>query len=245
MRISRARRRCAAPCVRDLHVGIDGGTEGCDGRARERGQSDRCVDRVSRTRCIRSCAAVFQHRFRCFGRGDLRDADLRRDARVADRSVAGGCRDVLGAVRGAADQYRRFARAVFWPARPEWASGGPDRRTLRGDRRRSGRCVGARCMVCRGRPSAAPFQHVRADGNHGQRDGARGSGATRRCECHWASNCEYAGLCAGCVAASGADRCGGGVVYRWRAGGEGVFEPAGADAGAVHRRSVRGGWAAV
>ncbi|WP_376748434.1 AMP-binding protein [Burkholderia pseudomallei] len=38
---------------------------------------------------------------------------------------------------------------------------------------------------------------------------------------------------------------GGARTSAGRVGGTRVFEPAGADAGAVHRRSVRGGWAAV
>ncbi|CAJ5191727.1 Uncharacterised protein [Burkholderia pseudomallei] len=232
----------APPCLCDLHVGLDGTAEGGDGRARKRGESVACA-----------------------GRGDLPRASERtaREPERIDRVRFAG--QAVGAVAVGADAgggagagaFRREASARCDRARPDRrlrlhaVATGVDRggaraggRSLsasdagggRGDRRRDVVGVGERIE-----PDV--LQRVWSDGMHGGCDARADHGGA--CAAHRRAAGERAGLCVERAVEPGAGGRARGALHRRGGRCTRVLEPAGADAGAVHRRSVRGGRAAV
>ncbi|KGD59685.1 AMP-binding enzyme family protein [Burkholderia pseudomallei] len=106
----------------------------------------------------------------------------------------------------------------------------------RGDRRRDVVGVGERIE-----PDV--LQRVWSDGMHGGCDARADHGGA--CAAHRRAAGERAGLCVERAVEPGAGGRARGALHRRGGCCTRVLEPAGADAGAVHRRSVRGGWAAV
>ncbi|CAJ4437253.1 Uncharacterised protein [Burkholderia pseudomallei] len=106
----------------------------------------------------------------------------------------------------------------------------------------------ARVVVCPSRRAYAVGEHVWNHRDDGARDvlcAASGRRHAFGCESDRRADSGFAAIRAGRSSRAGADGRDGRAVCGRGGCRTRVLEPAGADAGAVHRRSVRGGWAAV
>ncbi|KGV48035.1 putative amino acid adenylation [Burkholderia pseudomallei MSHR4012] len=199
-------------------------------------------------------------RLRLFGMGDVGRAAAWWSA--GDRADGGNAHAVgvlCAAVRGRRDGAESDAERV--PGADVGAGGaGGGGREYRARKRsrppaalchlrwRGAGAEDARVVVCPSRRAYAVGEHVWNHRDDGARDvlcAASGRRHAFGCESDRRADSGFATVRAGRSSRAGADGRDGRAVCGRGGRCTRVLEPAGADAGAVHRRSVRGGWAAV
>ncbi|CPH82106.1 non-ribosomal peptide synthetase [Burkholderia pseudomallei] len=159
----------------------------------------------------------------------------RRDGAESDAERVSGADVGAGGAGGGGREYRARKRS-----RPPAA--------LCHLRWRGAGAADARVVVCPSRRAYAVGEHVWNHRDDGARDvlcAASGRRHAFGCESDRRADSGFAAVRAGRSSRAGADGRDGRAVCGRGGCRTRVLEPAGADAGAVHRRSVRGGWAAV